>query len=68
MERGQYPTHPKEHIANIEQIVYIAAFAIAGNQNPNRNTEPPRGPANRGQRCRQSVVSLSNPGHKEHDQ
>jgi hypothetical protein len=28
MERGQYPLDPKEHIANIEQIVYIGAIAI----------------------------------------
>jgi len=30
MERGQYPHPRKEHIANIEQIVYSAVLALPG--------------------------------------
>lgn len=51
MERGQYPRTAKEHIANIEQIVYIAAFAIARDSKPEPQHGNRRGPASRGQRA-----------------
>jgi hypothetical protein len=52
MERGHYPQMFKEHIANIEQIVYIVAIRYCRQR----------------QDGDRRVVGTPNPGHKEHDQ
>lgn len=49
MEMGQYLSFIKEHIANREQIMYIAPIAIAEELgNPNRNTETAAGAGKQG--------------------
>ena len=49
MERGQYPRFIKEHIANREQIMYIAPIATVEERgNPNRNTETAAGAGKQG--------------------
>jgi hypothetical protein len=51
--KGPVPPPAKEHIANEEQIMYIAAVALP---------HPLCGPA------AAFVAGPQNPGHKEHDQ
>ncbi len=58
MERGQYPTPQKEHIANLEQIMYIVFFAIP-NEGGFRNWLVFAV-------HRAFAVGLSNPGHPGH--